>query len=1355
MLSELEVQGIVFSEALNTAEVMNSNSLAPSYASARPASVAAATAADAASSSSSASVPRPFTVAPSLSLSASSAAPMDVSYPTPASDDDEQDDWLEELYEALPEAIQARILKVYEGYLDQRVNQISDLFVLVCGRPGTAKSSLINAILGEKDLLVTSASRQTATLVPTRIRRADDPQDGSWSFRVVFRQADLWRTAQQDALTQLRDTIDAQAREALMHALANGAAAALTGGVADAAAAEPTAAHIAFAINGLLSEAQTINVLRAAYHKLNPAYLNIIQQLVLLVPNILGPVLLTSWTQIEAFNMLHKAVYVEPTLPNHLKDFDCGFEQHLAGLTKEQVRLLLELLCQSPSLPLDVVRFLLVRHLLVDINASLESCVHAWNQMCPPGGPTATKKQNRQGVTALSAAHKLAAQLAQQHQGLRLPAEFFNVWPIVEFVEITGPVNLSPHIVLVDSVGAQDDQHLVDPVRAALDSLPRSPSLVWLTSKVERSATNQSPLMSQLFTLGHLVGWSKLAVVWTRCDKGEKDELGPNGVNLPSCRKSIQDKLHAYHVDEKEVRRRLDLIRIYETSTFFHWASCGGGDSRQSIMELGAAIRARWELEDDDLDDDELDATLEGLRQWAGIRALQKDLVAIHREEANAAERIRRQFAVRLLLHIDFARSSSEDNAKLSASYYDEVVAHISACQCDSIEMREWHTWLEGRKHDEDRIGKCTAEQFATAQASIQDQLLTEATAVFSSLQDVRPPQLPGLLRNNGTLKATTQGKHVFYSVAHIVGTLFADQDVATSRLEPHRQALFGIVQQQLDKFHEGMAAALIPPSTPATSSSSQDLLESRAAHLRKILMNEMAALQTPSALTQLWAPPPDFAHELWQESVYRAEWNKIWGECIQQLEGDTQQKKDALVANLADIAPRPLQDVFHHMLLEHLRQQQNTILHHMRTGLREVSERLLEAMRPLALEPEALCQLNDVQSRLQLRLRPPASPSAAAGAAVGGADGAMDTVAASSSSAPKRKANATHSSDGRDGTKRANVATSGFSIASAAPHAASAAVASAAAAPAAHAPIIHLVASPGTTRGTPDGAPTIYQDPQGQRFCVFFRGLCAAQSTEAFRDNPHVHSALVGPIDEVFRTTAYHTMSAFVTVEDLLRAQGNQTWSNRPVGERVIELAQRLGADISAASANTFDRLTEPLHVNPRECSSRSLAFYPTPREFESFRFASQQVYSNNDIRFMQSYADVAADIAKHAPPRCEPNVAALVNREAAVKAKASNKDRWRYLRLEAWRWMGNPHYVLPRHPLASSLHGNPYLSITDNCSTHSDTRSDSRSTCKENISSYHVICVTGGTKPRKATTMRDGVCCLAKILTLVHRLH
>jgi hypothetical protein len=122
-----------------------------------------------------------------------------------------------------------------------------------------------------------------------------------------------------------------------------------------------------------------------------------------------------------------------------------------------------------------------------------------------------------------------------------------------------------------------------------------------------------------------------------------------------------------------------------------------------------------------------------------------------------------------------------------------------------------------------------------------------------------------------------------------------------------------------------------------------------------------------------------------------------------------------------------------------------------------------------------------------------------------------------------------------------------------------------------------------------------MYQNSQGQRFCVFFRGLCAAQLADAFHNEAQgVRSALVRPIDEVFREPAYHTVSFFVAVEDMLRAQTNPAYCAKPVADRVSELAQRLRTDISSASQRTFDQLTMPLHVRPTDCNSKSLAFYP-----------------------------------------------------------------------------------------------------------------------------------------------------------------
>ena len=364
------------------------------------------------------------------------------------------------------------------------------------------------------------------------------------------------------------------------------------------------------------------------------------------------------------------------------------------------------------------------------------------------------------------------------------------------------------------------------------------------------------------------------------------------------------------------------------------------------------------------------------------------------------------------------------------------------------------------------------------------------------------------------------------------------------------------------------------PPSADTRPASVKDLLESRAAHMRTILVDGVQGIQDDTVLAQLWAPPPEYAHQLWQVSRFRDVWNKIWAECVRQLQGNTKQKIKALVGNMARIAPQRLQPVFQDMLLKHLRQQQDTMQHHLRTGIREISERLLQAMRPLKLDAKSLDRLEHIRRCLQQRLQ-------SAGLAVDADDDTKSNMF-STPSTSKRKADA---SVGEASAKQAKVAPSS-AVAGVSSHAL---VTAATASADAHGVdefrrTIAAAASPRTTQGSVNGSPTFYQDTRGQCFCVFFRGLCAAQSTDTFRGDLHVHSALVGPIDDVLRATAYHSVSAFVTVEDQLRAQNTENWRDKQVADRVTELTQKLSADISAASTNTFAVLTQQLHVRPAE---------------------------------------------------------------------------------------------------------------------------------------------------------------------------
>ena len=234
----------------------------------------------------------------------------------------------------------------------------------------------------------------------------------------------------------------------------------------------------------------------------------------------------------------------------------------------------------------------------------------------------------------------------------------------------------------------------------------------------------------------------------------------------------------------------------------------------------------------------------------------------------------------------------------------------------------------------------------------------------------------------------------------------------------------------------------------------------------------------------------------------------------------------------------------------------------------------------------------------------------------------------------------------------------------------------------------------------------------QGVDSVLLFRGLCAAFTDEgafAADGNSQVCSPLVMPVQHALQTDAFYSMSGFVIVENQLRTRAaarRRSIATRPDLRSLEILGQEVRTDMLNAANRTFEQLVQQLpNVNSADTQSvmehfhcRSLAYFPTQKPtFENFRFANQQIYSNDDKRFMIAYATVAEEIRTKAP-HSEPNIEAWINRHHALLATVKDRERIRYLQLEAWRWMGKRDYLLPRHPLASYLHGNPYLSLTDN---------------------------------------------------------
>ncbi|KAI8908764.1 hypothetical protein DFJ77DRAFT_473242 [Powellomyces hirtus] len=1216
---------------------------------------------------------------------------------------DSDEDWLEDAYEKyMPPRIKERTSGVYDNYLNQRSSSTTEIFVLVCGRPGAGKTTLINEVIEQKDLLKTSASRQTESHICTRVRRGPPNQKFSW--RMVLKNPDQWEHSQNEAVKRLRDEIEAHPNEVLEAAESSDTARAESS--QPPAEAALTSAQQREAVAAFLSEPQSLDVLKATYPNLNVTCLDVLKLLETSVKGIFGSAAdCSSWTKEAAIDILQNAVNnsskttpQDHGLPNHLADFQGGVDQRITDLTLEQVRFLSSELSQSHTSKLEVAQYLLVRHLLIDISATTETCESAWRQVCDhlretrELKPSQHPKALKDGNSAFRVARELARHLDTQGQKLLLPMHFFDLWPIIEFVEIAGPVTLPERVVLVDSPGSQDTQHLVDPLHAALDSLPRPP-MVWLTSSLARSATDAT-LMTQLASLARSVGWHKLEIIFTRCDMGEPSELGAQGSNIEAMRTRVYQKLLSSRAKDAEVVAQQLAIR--ETSADFHRAA--QSSSKDAFKnQLRERERNKWSWDDETLESQDFEELKKDVLERGGIHPLRDDLQQIIVEDRRKAEQFRKQHAERLLLHLDAAihpgltseADESDDESVDPASSISSdrhLRAHVRACERVSSDMSGWGEAVSRLKASHSHVGALSPEELSAVHASISTRLMLETLDVYSPLQDAHHSHFRCLMKRHG--RWTAKGGRTHYDVAYLVGSLFEDCIALEQRVKPYREALCELIDTHLRQFALSVEKGLEGLDLQGMHHSSADIITVRTKQLRAFLQNEISALQESSA--SCCPSIPHFAKELWWDSLNREEWNQMW-EGAEPQTGPTDVKKAALVADLANRAPKVLQRVLDRVLNQHLLKLTDNAFDYVKTGVLGVCERLLQAMRPLALdaaEATQVARFRDVVRHL-LKDQPAAPPSS--------------SIKRKADVHPTTRPKQVRLENGCAPVEAQFVFADGAG--STAEVTADATLPWAATSrqlrppPDSSSVAVTPVAMAATSVDMEDGDPTMYQDADGNFYCVFFRGRCATKPADVFRDQRDgLSTALVRPIEEVFREPAYQSVSSFVAVEDMLRAQDDAQYRGKPIWDRVKELALDCRKDMVSGSQRTFETLAESLQVSPADCSSNSLAFYSTNRDFDNFRFATQQLYSNNEVSHMKTYASAAADISRFASPSCEPNVAAFVDRPAVLAARASNSNRRKYLQFEAWAWMGNPRYVLPRHGLASSLHGNPNVSITDN---------------------------------------------------------
>ncbi|KAI9098127.1 hypothetical protein DFS34DRAFT_658835 [Phlyctochytrium arcticum] len=1198
---------------------------------------------------------------------------------------DDIPDWLEDFYEELPYRIKERISSVYEDYLEKRIDSEQDHFVLTCGRPGTKKSSLINALIGEKDLLFTSCGIQTSTLVPTRVRRGA-ADDQSWSFRVVFRNADQWGERQQEAIVQLWVTVDTGpiSEEDTEHDTEE-----------DEHGEETHEGENVIpnnkecrAILDLLSAERSINILRAAHPELN---IKCHETMKRLGQEILGT---TSdpqnWTEASAVSIRRKATQEAPqlpegleTLPNNLSGSDCGLERYFTGLEKQHVQFLLEHLCQSHTSNMEVAKYLLSRHLLINPETPLAGLEGLWRDIWKLQNTEEDQDIEVDSIEvfeALRIAQELGYRMQTKGCRLDMPTKFLNLWPIVEFIEIAGPVNLPPRIVLVDSAGAQDDQHLVDPVVAALDSLGRPPTRVWHTCSTRRTLTD-STAIAESVSIGRQVGWPTLAIVFTACDEGNVSELGATGSNILQRRTRLKEKLLSFH-DKDDARKMSEDITIRESSAHFYWAFLRKDEGFGMLHE---DVRKAWKIDEKYLKfADSKQKKIDNMGLWSGVFQLRSDLQTLLIEERSCAKALQEKHAKRLLLHLksaygtdlDQTSEGDEDEEMLDLTFQRDPIAYVlqqlrflfKACQNEANGMQMWEE-LPSYEVNSDGIGSLTDDEIKDVRQAITVNLRTMQPEGLSPLEDAHHTHFKGLLKYHGKLIANSTRGPKRYHVAYVTGTLFAECVAIERHLDKPQKEICNQVKKCFEEIESLIESGLVQLKERLSQLESEESvaadIKRQIETFRKLLKHEIMALLDNNEINSLCSSPSSFAVELWRQTAYREVWNDIWQQSRNLLptRGKLAEKLDVLVANIAQIAPRKLEGVLKRILSSHLRSQRDTMYGYVKKGMRQVCERLVQATQPLKLTVEESVCVNWFETRVCNILE--------------GGDITPRGRYQTQHALDRKRVNQTNDHDVGSDSKRVKRLQGSDGTVCVEP----------------------MGMTPSTTPREKDGDPTTYHDLNGTRFCVFFRGLCATQQSEVFRSpTDSASSALVGELDDIFRNPVYQAVSSFVVAEDMLRAQTGALYGARDLKDRVAELAGELCEEITTVSQRTFSGITEDLNVKTSECKSKSLAFFATPREFENIMYAAQQVYSNNEVKFMQSYADTAADVSKHAAPLCEPNLAALVDRAEAVKAKASNKARWQYLRNEAWRWMGNPKYLLPRHELASSLHGNPYVSITDN---------------------------------------------------------
>ena len=664
-----------------------------------------------------ASVPSLTTTSSSSSTpSSSSAFPFLSTFPSSSlvplgSVANSAEDPLKRLISHLPMQLQETLQPFEESYNSAvaAVAPTQEQFVLITGAAGTGKSSVIGAVTGKFEIVPSSGATKSLTMVPTRIKRHQQGcSDETFTMRIVHSvHTKQWEDTRRKALKRLQDSIagmigdddedgddETSTSEYTARQTSNFAAITKLPDPSPSATARSQKAPI----QRLLEDSSTLNVLRSTYPICNPNCYALFDWAVNTIPGVItfasdratGPTtastdLLVAEQRTDSAWQVSAAQHIVSTWLAQMQVQDQSAqtmddvlgvnqlsmhtEQLFVGLNEEEVNLLLRLVSLNHQSSSAIIQLLVCRHILnasemTDnqfraMKRSALSHLRADREFVQQE-QSVKRMQEEKLLESCRAALSLRQTLHDSHQRpLRFPSDLLNLWPLIDFVEICGPVDLPNGVVLVDTAGSQDGNQLFNPIETAKKSLyPGKAARVWYLVSSSRMEARDStyaevPLLNDLFP------WNSVRYVFTKYD--EVDE--PDMMLKSTVKREIGDKLERIDI---QIRERANDVQIHTVSSLAYMAlrdptRFEGRIAATSLQRYKLAISATAS-EIDDLMSDDQDSLIErgtaevSPEDRTEIPLLKADLLAVKETLDRLLETTQRNFAEQLYHQLTFIR---------------------------------------------------------------------------------------------------------------------------------------------------------------------------------------------------------------------------------------------------------------------------------------------------------------------------------------------------------------------------------------------------------------------------------------------------------------------------------------------------------------------------------------------------------------------------------------------------------------------------------------------------------------------------------------------------------------------------